>query len=100
VLDGLRADQGGATPIHLSAERDEVGGLPQTPYEVLLHAALIGDASRFTRQDSVEESWRIVAPLLKRPGTVHRYAPGTWGPPQAQQLVHGLGRWFAPWVGT
>ncbi len=100
VLDGLRADQRGATAIHLSAERDEVGGLPKTPYEVLLHAALIGDASRFTRQDSVEESWRIVAPLLRRPGTVHRYAPGTWGPPQAQQLVHGLGRWFAPWVGT
>jgi len=100
VLDGLRADQGGPTPIRLSAERDEVGGLPQTPYEVLLHAALTGDASRFTRQDSVEESWRIVAPLLERPGTVRRYTPGTWGPPQSQQLVHGLGRWFAPWVGT
>ena len=100
VLDGLRADQGGPTPIHLSAERDDVGGVPQTPYEVLLHAALIGDASRFTRQDSVEESWRIVAPLLERPGTVRGYTPGTWGPPQAQQLVHGLGRWFAPWVGT
>ena len=67
---------------------------------MLLHAALTGDASRFTRQDSVEESWRIVAPLLERPGTVRRYTPGTWGPPQAQQLVHGLGRWFAPWVGT
>ncbi len=100
VLDGLRADQLGATPIRLSAERDEVGGVPPTPYEVLLHAALAGDASRFTRQDSVEESWRIVAPLLERPGTVRRYTPGTWGPPQSQQLVRGLGRWFAPWVGT
>ena len=39
-----------------------------------------GDASRFTRQDSVEESWRIVAPLLDEPGAVQPYAPGTWGP--------------------
>ena len=73
--------------------------MPPTPYEVLLHAALIGDAARFTRQDAVEESWRIVAPLLAKPGPARPYAPGSWGPQEAAQaLVHGLGRWHAPWV--
>ena len=40
------------------------GGEGPTPYEVLLHAAMEGDATRFTRQDCVEETWRIMQPLL------------------------------------
>ena len=28
----------------------------------------------------VEESWRVVTPLLDAPPAVHAYAPGTWGP--------------------
>ena len=36
-----------------------------TPYEVLLHAAMVGRA-RFTRQDGVEETWRIMEPLAGR----------------------------------
>ena len=42
------------------------GGEGPTPYEVLLHAALIGDSKRFTRQDGVEECWRVMAPLLEQ----------------------------------
>jgi glucose-6-phosphate 1-dehydrogenase len=99
VLDGLRADHSGPSPIRLAARLLDEGGAPPTPYEVLLDAALAGDASRFTRQDSVEESWRIVAPLLEKPGTVHQYTPGTWGPEAAtKKLVHGLGRWHEPWL--
>ncbi len=99
TLDGLRADQSGPAPIRLASRLLDEGGAPPTPYEVLLDAALAGDASRFTRQDSVEESWRIVAPLLEAPGTVHPYTPGTWGPDAAKSLVHGLGRWHEPWIG-
>jgi glucose-6-phosphate 1-dehydrogenase len=98
TLDGLRADRSGPAPIELSADLIDEGGVPPTPYEVLLHAALEGDAARFTRQDAVEESWRIVAPLLDKPGHVEPYVPGSWGPPEAQALVHGLGRWHAPWT--
>ena len=61
-------------------EFSEEGGEGPTPYEVLLHAALIGDSTRFTRQDGVEETWRIMQPLLDRPPPVHPYAPGSWGP--------------------
>ena len=98
TLDGLRADRTGPAPIELSADMVDGGGAPPMPYEVLLHAALEGDAARFTRQDAIEESWRIVAPLLENPGPVKPYAPGSWGPPEAQALVHGLGRWHSPWI--
>ena len=98
TLDGLRADRSGPAPIELSADLVDEGGVPPTPYEVLLHAALEGDAARFTRQDAVEESWRIVAPLLEKPGPARPYVPGSWGPAQAQALVHGLGRWHTPWT--
>ena len=49
-----------------------------TPYEVLLHAALIGDSKRFTRQDGVEQCWRVMAPLLDDPPPVDPYAKGLW----------------------
>ena len=51
-----------------------------TPYEVLLHAAMVGDSTRFTRQDGVEEAWRVMQPLLDAPPPVHPYAPGILGP--------------------
>ena len=46
------------------------GGEGATPYEVLLHAAMNGDSARFKRQDSVEETWRIMQPLLDAPPEV------------------------------
>ncbi len=45
----------------------EEGGEGATPYEVLLHAAMVGQSTRFTRQDGVEETWRIMQPLLDAP---------------------------------
>ena len=74
------------------------GGEGATPYEVLLHAAMVGDATRFTRQDGVEETWRIMQPLLDAPPPVHAYAPGSWGPEAADKLVAGFGRWHGPWL--
>jgi glucose-6-phosphate 1-dehydrogenase len=65
---------------------------------VLLHAAMQGDSTRFTRQDSVEETWRVLQPLLDAPPPVHPYAKGSWGPDAANRLVSGYGRWHGPWV--
>jgi glucose-6-phosphate 1-dehydrogenase len=98
TLEGLRADHRGPSPLALHTRLLDQGGAPPTPYEVLLHAALIGDASRFTRQDAVEESWRIVQPLLERPGRVRPYTPGTWGPAEATSITRGRTRWFDPWL--
>jgi glucose-6-phosphate 1-dehydrogenase len=65
---------------------------------VLLHAALIGDSTYFTRQDNVEQSWRIVQPLLDSPSQVKPYAQGSWGPAEADKLVAHYGGWHGPWV--
>jgi glucose-6-phosphate 1-dehydrogenase len=98
IVDAHRADQGGPAPITLDMEFAEEGGEGPTPYEVLLHAALVGDSKRFTRQDTVEEAWRVMQPLLDAPPAVHPYAPGCWGPEEANQLVAGFGRWHGPWI--
>jgi glucose-6-phosphate 1-dehydrogenase len=56
-------------------------------YERLLHDAMADDQTLFLRQDAVERSWEIVAPILDAPGTVHPYAAGTWGPSAADELI-------------
>ena len=56
-------------------------------YERLLHDAMAGDQTLFLRQDAVERSWDIVAPVLDASGTVHPYAAGTWGPTAADELI-------------
>ncbi|HEY2770353.1 MAG TPA: glucose-6-phosphate dehydrogenase [Solirubrobacteraceae bacterium] len=98
ILDAQRADKAGPQDITLDVEFAKEGGEGATPYEVLLHAALIGDRSHFTRQDNVEETWRIFQPLLDDPPRVHPYTPDTWGPPEAERLVEGFGCWHEPWL--
>ena len=98
ILDALRADARGPRKVALDVEFAHAGGEGPAPYEVLLHAALQGDSSHFTRQDSVEETWRIVQPLLDAPPPVDRYAKGSWGPPAGDQLVARFGGWHGPWL--
>jgi glucose-6-phosphate 1-dehydrogenase len=100
VVDAHRADTGGPAPITLDMEFAAEGGEGPTPYEVLLHAALVGDSTRFTRQDAVEEAWRVMQPLLDAPPPVHSYAPGSWGPEEGERLLAGYGRWHEPWINT
>src|SRR5215218_5026524 len=70
-FDGQRGDRPKPEEIHLDMEFAEEGGEGATPYEVLLHAAMVGQSARFTRQDGVEEAWRILQPLLDSPPPVH-----------------------------
>jgi glucose-6-phosphate 1-dehydrogenase len=98
LLDAHRNDAAGPEAITLDMEFADEGGEGPTPYEVLLQAALVGDASRFKRQDSVEECWRIMQPLLDAPPRLHSYAKGSWGPPEADEVVRGKGRWHEPWL--
>jgi glucose-6-phosphate 1-dehydrogenase len=96
-VDAQRHETVEPEQIHLDMEFAEEGGEGPTPYEVLLHAALIGDSKRFTRQDGVEECWRVMAPLLEHPPPVHPYSPGSWGPEAAETVVSGYGTWHDPW---
>jgi glucose-6-phosphate 1-dehydrogenase len=98
ALDAHRADKSGAAEIDLDMEFAKEGGAGATPYEVLLEAALAGDASHFTRQDNVEACWRIVQPLLDSPPKVIPYAQGSWGPTEADRLTEGFGDWRALWL--
>jgi glucose-6-phosphate 1-dehydrogenase len=68
-----------------------------SPYERLLGDALAGDPQRFSREDMVEECWRIVQPLLDDPCKLETYKPGTWGPESASNLTTGYGGWRKPW---
>jgi glucose-6-phosphate 1-dehydrogenase len=98
VVDAHRADTNATGRVELDLEFAAQGGEGPTPYEVLLLGALEGNPMRFTRQDAVEEAWRIFQPLLDAPPPVHPYAPGSWGPREAEDLVRGHGTWHAPWL--
>lgn len=73
-------------------------GEPLEPYERLLHAALTGDHRLFAREDSIEETWRIVEPLLRDPPPVQSYGVGSWGPDSADELMRGWPGWHQPWL--
>ena len=58
-------------------------------YERLLHDALLGDATLFTRADEVDAAWRIVDPVLAAwaaDGEPEPYEAGTAGPSGAERL--------------
>jgi glucose-6-phosphate 1-dehydrogenase len=74
-------------------------GKPVDPYERLLHDALLGDRSLFTRVDAIEETWRILQPLLDNPPALTTYESGSWGPPEANTLLRGQASWQTPWLG-
>jgi len=73
-------------------------GDPPEPYERLLGDVLRGEARLFVREDSEEETWRIVQPLLDAPPPVEPYARGSWGPAAANTLLAGHPRWREPWL--
>jgi glucose-6-phosphate 1-dehydrogenase len=85
-------------PADLEVLFEKVPGEDPEPYERLLGDALDGRTQLFTRQDTVEETWRIVQRLLDEPGTVYPYEPGAWGPKEAEKLTRGICQWYDPWL--
>jgi glucose-6-phosphate 1-dehydrogenase len=65
-------------------------------YEELLEDAIHGNPIRFARQDYVEEAWRIVDPVLDSVTPIYPYQPGSWGPPQADDIADAVGGWVNP----
>jgi len=97
-LNAPRADRPTPDAVGLAMTFAAEGGEGATPYEVLLQAAMQGQSVRFARQDTVEEAWRIMEPLIDAAPPVQPYAPGSWGPASADALVAGNGGWRDPWV--
>ena len=56
-------------------------------YERLIHDALMGDRTLFTRGDGIERVWEVVQPILDRPPPVQPYPDGSWGPEAADELI-------------
>lgn len=71
-------------------------------YERLLHDALRGDATLFTRWDEVKHSWIFIDKIHEmwenEKIDFPNYASGTWGPAAADELLAKDGRIW--WVGN
>jgi glucose-6-phosphate 1-dehydrogenase len=83
-------------PVSLALDFEDELGEPPTPYERLLADALRGDSTLFPRWEVIEETWRIVQPLLDSPPPLDGYEPGTWGPAGAIDMAAELGGWREP----
>ena len=77
------------SPVQLNVEFSAALGERQEAYERLIRAAMLGDHMRFTRIDSVLETWRIVQNVLNGEAPVHPYFVGSWGPDNADDLIGG-----------
>jgi glucose-6-phosphate 1-dehydrogenase len=97
-LFAKKAGEENFEPADLAVLFEKVPGEEPEPYERLLADAIGGRSELFTRQDAIEETWRIVQPLIERPGPVHPYEPGTWGPREANSLTRGVCSWIDPWL--
>jgi glucose-6-phosphate 1-dehydrogenase len=69
------------------------GADPLPAYVRLIHDILIGDRSLFTRPDGLAAVWDVAEPLLTKAPPVHGYAPGSWGPTEARELI-APGQWL------
>jgi glucose-6-phosphate 1-dehydrogenase len=98
---GVRIKQEGETMVgeHVELVAHEDPGDDMPAYERLLGDALRGDPALFASVDTVEQAWRIVDPVLDDATPVHPYAPGTWGPAEADKLPGARLRWHDPQPG-
>ncbi|WP_083931633.1 glucose-6-phosphate dehydrogenase [Methyloferula stellata] len=78
---------------------------PNVGYETLLYDVMIGDPTLFMRADMVEQTWRIVQPVLDswaedRAAETPIYQAGSSGPSKAEALLERDGRRWRPVDGS
>ncbi|GII57142.1 glucose-6-phosphate 1-dehydrogenase [Planotetraspora thailandica] len=76
----------GARSVRVSVDFETELGFSESAYERVLAAAVSGDQRLFARQDTVEEEWRIVGPVLDATAPPEPYERGGWGPAAADRL--------------
>jgi glucose-6-phosphate 1-dehydrogenase len=81
-----------AKPVDLTVDFETALGHRQEAYERLLEDAMDGRRHRFAREDTIDEEWRIVEPILDLPQRPVPYYRGTWGPAEAERLTGGWHR--------
>jgi len=69
---------------------------PPEAYERLLYDSLIDDQTLFIRGDEAEAAWKVIDPIeeawAKSDKPPQQYAPNTWGPKAAMDLIELDGR--------
>jgi glucose-6-phosphate 1-dehydrogenase len=78
---------------------------PPEAYERLIHDAIVGDQTLFIRGDEVEAAWAVIDPVeqawAQSKSQPEEYAPGSWGPRRAFDLIeHDGRRWLHSRDGT
>jgi glucose-6-phosphate 1-dehydrogenase len=74
---------------------DTHGEEPPEAYERLLHDALLGDGTLFTRRDEIEVSWSVVDSILNAwqgSEMPYSYEQGSWGPEEVKEFLGRDGR--------
>ncbi|MFN0118835.1 MAG: glucose-6-phosphate dehydrogenase [Elusimicrobiota bacterium] len=65
-------------------------------YARLFQDSMLGDQTLFARTDGVEQSWRIVDPIIESwendDRSIPIYPAGSWGPIESQKLMERYGR--------
>jgi glucose-6-phosphate 1-dehydrogenase len=75
------------------AYKSKYGSYSPEAYERLLHDAIVGDSTLFTRADEVLEAWRIIDAIRENLGKTQPalYRIGGWGPHEADQMLKNDG---------
>jgi len=77
-------------------------GVHLEAYEWVLLDCMLGDHMLFTRQDGVEETWKLLTPVIERlealsnNGTIPFYSAGSDGPEEGKRLLEQDGRTWRP----
>ncbi len=84
-------------PVEMDFNYDSSFGVASPEaYERLLLDVMKGDPTLFTRNDEIEESWELLAPIFEvwegsTPPPLCTYEAGTWGPAAADELLQRSG---------
>ncbi|MBX6768843.1 MAG: glucose-6-phosphate dehydrogenase [Actinomadura rubrobrunea] len=82
AADGFGAVREAPVSVDFTAQSGRVDGA----YERIITDALTGDPRHFAREDTVEEAWRVVDPILDAKTAPEPYERGGWGPSDADRL--------------
>ena len=95
---GARAKKPGEAMVGEAVElyASHQSGTERPPYQRLIGDAIRGDQSLFSREDWVEAAWRIVDGVLDDRTPPRVYEPGSWGPPEAANVLLRGDRWHDP----
>jgi len=78
-------------PVDMNFNYSKLDTVSLTAYERLIVDCIKGDLTLFTRQDGVEQMWRILDPIVdyfnKENFKPTNYPSGTWGPEKSDTLL-------------